>query len=584
MFIDTVPNRTSPPAILLREAYREGGKTRKRTLANLSKLPADLIAAIRAVLDGAHVVGPGEDGLQIARALPHGHVAAALGMVRKIALDRLLLSTATDRASRRHRDLVVALLIDRLIAPRSKLASVRGLNEDSASTSLGPALGLGPVAEREVYEALDWLGERQARIEAGLARRHLKGDTLVLYDVSSSYLEGRCCPLGQYGYSRDHRRDRPQIVYGLLCAADGCPVAVEVFAGNTADPATLGAQVAKLKRRFKLSRVVLVGDRGLITAARITEDLKPAGLDWITALRAPAIAKLAGDDGPLQLSLFDQRDMAEITSPDYPGERLIVCRNPLLAAERERKRVDLLAATERDLSRIADQVKRRRSGRRTAADIGLAVGALLDKHKMAKHIAIDIADGRFTWHRRDDAIAAEARLDGLYVIRTTVPADQLDTARAVQAYKDLARVERAFRSLKTAELEIRPIRHWKPSRVRAHVFLCLLAYHLEWHLRQAWKPLLFDDPEPETGRARRTSPVAKAEPSPAARIKRATRRTDQGLPVMGFTQLIGHLGTLTRNAVRVPLQGSHSFTAYPRPTPLQRKAFELIGIDPTRVQ
>lgn len=584
MFVDIVPNRSSPPAILLREAYREGGKARKRTLANLSKLPPELIAGIRALLDGAQVVGPGEDGFQIVRALPHGHVAAALGMLRKIALDRLLLSTAKDAASKRHRDLVLALLVDRLIAPRSKLASVRGLNEESAGSSLGPVLDLGPVAEGEVYAALDWLGDQQARVEAGLARRHLKGGTLVLYDVSSSYLEGRCCPLGRHGYSRDHRGDRLQIVYGLLCAADGCPTAIEVFDGNTGDPATLGAQVAKLKQRFKLSRVVLVGDRGLITAARIAEDLTPAGLDWITALRAPAIAKLASDDGPLQLSLFDQRDMAEITSPDYPGERLIVCRNPLLAAERGRKRAELLAATERDLTRIADQVRRRRPGRRSAAEIGLLVGAVLDKRKMAKHIAVDIADGRLTWRRREDAIAAEARLDGLYVIRTSVPAADLDTGQAVQAYKDLARVERAFRSLKTAGLEIRPIRHWKPSRVRAHVFLCLLAYHVEWHLRQAWKLLLFDDPEPETGRALRTSPVAKAEPSPAAQSKRTSRRTDAGLPVLGFTQLIGHLGTLTRNTVRVPLQGGHSFTAFAHPTDLQRKAFDLIAIDPARVQ
>ncbi len=532
MFIDAVPNRKSPPAILLREAYREGGRAKKRTLANLSKLPADLIAAIRAVLDGASVVGPGEDGFQIARALPHGHVAAALGMVRKIALDRLLLSTAKDAPSRRHRDLVVALLVDRLIAPRSKLASVRGLNDESAHTSLGAVLGLGAVAEHEVYEALDWLGAQQARVETGLARRHLKGGTLVLYDVSSSSLEGRCCPLGQHGYSRDHRPDRLQIVYGLLCATDGCPVAVEVFAGDTTDPATLAAQVSKLKERFALSRVVLAGDRGMITAARIAEDLTPAGLDWITALRAPAIAKLASAGGPLQLSLFDQRDMAEITSADYPGERLIVCRNPLLAAERGRTRADLLAVTERDLSRLADQVKRRRANRRTAAEIGLAVGAVLGKRTMAKHFAIDIADGRLTWRRRDDTVAAEARLDGFYVIRTNVPAEDLDTAQAVQAYKDLARVEWAFRSLKTSELEIRPIRHWKASRVRAHVFLCMLAYHVEWHLRQAWTPLLFDDPEPETGRALRASPVAPAEPSPAADIKRATRRTDEGLPVM----------------------------------------------------
>ena len=386
---------------------------------------------------------------------------------------------------------------------------------------------------------------------------------------------------------RESYRDGYKVKKRTLANLSSLPagkVAIEVFDGNTADPATLGAQVAKLKQRFRLSRVVLVGDRGMITAARIAEDLAPAGLDWITALRAPAIAKLAGDHGPLQLSLFDQRDMAEIASPDYPGERLIVCRNPLLAAERGRKRADLLAATERALTRIADQVKRRRSGRRSAGEIGLAVGAVLDTHRMAKHFAVDIADDRLTWQRRQDAIAAEARLDGLYVIRTNVPADQLDTAQAVQAYKDLARVERAFRSLKTAELEIRPIRHWKPSWVRAHVFLCLLAYHVEWHLRQAWKPLIFDVPEPETGRALRPSPVAKAVPSSAAEAKRASRRTDAGLPVMGFTLLLRHLSTLTRNTVRVPLQRGHSFTAYAHPTDLQRKAFQLIAVDPERAQ
>ena len=513
MFIDVVPNRSSPPAILLREAYREDGKAKKRTLANLSKLPPELIDGIGALIGGGKVVGLGEDGFQVVQALPHGHVAAGLGMVRKIALDRLLLSTAKDEASRRHRDLVVALLVDRLIEPRSKLASVRGLNPDSATNSLGPVLGLGAVAEQEVYEALDWLGAQQARVEAGLARRHLKDGTLVLYDVSSSYLEGRCCPLARFGYSRDHRSDRLQIVYGLLCAADGCPVAIEIFDGNTADPATLGAQVNRVKERFKLKRVVLVGDRGMITKARIEADLKPAGLDWITALRAPAIQALAADDGPLQLSLFDERDMAEITSPDYPGERLVVCRNPLLAAERSRKRGELLAATERDLTRIADQVRRRRKGRQTAAEIGIAVGAVLDRHKMAKHFAVEIADGRLSWRRLDDAITAEARLDGVYVIRSNVPADALDTAQLVQSYKDLARVELAFRTLKSGEPEIRPIRHWKAERVRAHVFLCLLAYHVLWHLRQAWTPLLFDDPDPRAARAQRRSPVAPAEPS-----------------------------------------------------------------------
>src|SRR6202789_3389083 len=363
MFIETVPNRDSPPAILLRESYRdEAGKSQKRTLANLSKLPASLIAGLKGLLQGGTVIGAGSEGLSIERSLPHGHVAAALGTLRKLALDRLLLSTAKDAATRRQRDLVVGLIVDRLVAPRSKLGFVRAVNGESANSSLGEVLGLGKVAEREVYDALDWLGEQQQRIETGLARRHLKDGTLVLYDVSSSYLEGRKCPLAHHGYSRDHRPDRLQIVYGLLCTREGLPVAVEVFDGNTADPATLSAQIAKLKRRFALERVVLVGDRGMLTSARIREDVRPAGFDWISCLRNGAIQELAAEQGPLQLSLFDERDLAEIEAPEqFPGERLIVCRNPLLAAERARKRNDLLAATERDLTRIAARIRARRA-------------------------------------------------------------------------------------------------------------------------------------------------------------------------------------------------------------------------------
>src|ERR1700757_4164205 len=354
MFIETVPNRDSPPAVLLRESYRdENGRAQKRTLANLSKLPGEVVAVLKAVLKGGTLIGTGPEELQIERSLPHGHVAAALGMIRKVALDRLILSTAKDAEARRYCDLVVAMMVDRLIAPRSKLGFVRAVDEETATTSLGEVLGLGKVKDREAYEALDWLLERQARIENGLARRHLRDGVLVLYDVSSSYFEGRCCPLSQHVYSRDHRGDRPQIVYGLLCTRDGLPVAVEVFDGNTADPATLGSQLSKLKQRFGLSRVVLVGDRGMITSARIEEDLKPAGLDWISCLRARAIQQLAAANGPLQLSLFDERDLAEISAPEqFPGERLIVCRNPQLAAERARKREDLLAATERDLALI----------------------------------------------------------------------------------------------------------------------------------------------------------------------------------------------------------------------------------------
>jgi len=586
MFIETVPNRSSPPAVLLRESYRDDrGRSQKRTLANLSKLPGDIIDALKALLKGGTVIGTGPGELEIERSLPHGHVAAALKMIRKIALDRLILSTVKDAASRRYCDLVVAMMVDRLIAPRSKLGFVRAVDEETAASSLGAVLDLGGVKEHEAYEALDWLIERQSRIENGLARRHLKDGVLVLYDVTSSYFEGRCCPLACYGHSRDHRDDRPQIVYGLLCTREGLPVAVEVFDGNTADPSTLSVQVAKVKDRFAISHVVLVGDRGMITSARIGNDLKPAGLDWITCLRAPAIKALAGENGPLQLSLFDERDLAEISAPElYPGERLIVCRNRDLAAERARKREDLLAATERALARVEALIRRRNSPLRSAAEIGLAVGAVVDSRKMAKHFAIEIGEGHLSFKRRRDRIIEEARLDGIYVIRTNVPAEHLDASETVQVYKDLSRVERAFRSLKTVDLEIRPIRHWTAPRVRAHVFLCMLAYHVEWHLRQALAPLLFHDTDLATARAERASPVAKTEPSEAVKSKKATKRSADGQRVMSFADLIAHLGTLVRNTMRVPSRPKHRFTLYSTPTALQEAAFKLLDLDPICVQ
>ena len=591
MFIETVPNRTSPPAILLRESYRdEAGKAQKRTLANLSKLPASLIAGLKGLLKGGVAIptalgAASEDGLRIERSLPHGHVAAGLGMLRKIKLDRLLLSTAKDEHSRRCRDLAVGLIVDRLLASRSKLGFVRAINGQTASSSLGEVLSLGAVAEREVYSALDWLLEQQPRVESALARRHLKNGTLVLYDVSSSYLEGRKCPLAQHGYSRDHRPDRLQIVYGLLCTREGLPVAVEVFDGDTADPATLATQIKKLRQRFALERVVLVGDRGMLTSARIREEVEPAGLDWISCLRSDAIQKLASDDGPLQLSLFDERDLAEIAAPEqFPGERLIVCRNPLLAQERARKREALLTATERDLARVAARVRAKRNPLRGSAEIGRAVGAVVGKHKVAKHFEIEIGEAQLAYRRKPDAIAREARLDGVYVVRTSVPATALDADETVQAYKDLARVERAFRCLKTVDLEIRPIRHWTAERVRAHVFLCMLAYHVEWHLRRALASLLFHDTDIAAARAERSSPVAKTEPSPTAKTKKATKRNPAGQPVMDFADLIAHLGTLARNTVTTNLQKGHRFTLHTRPTAIQETAFQLLEIDPARVQ
>lgn len=523
MYIDVVPNRNSPPAILLRESYRVDGKVKKRTLLNLTDWPPDLVEGFRALLKGGTALPPGQDAIVIKRSLPHGHVAAVLGMLRKIGLDRLL--GPVGNAANRCRDLVVAMIVARLIAPLSKLATAKALDPITAASSLGEVLGLGPVDEDELYTALDWLLERQPQVEAALARRHLKDGTLVLYDVSSSYLEGRCCPLAQFGFNRDGKRGKLQIVYGLLCAPDGCPVAIEVFEGSTGDPTTLAAQIDKLKQRFALSHVVLVGDRGMITQARIEEDIKPAGLDWITALRAPQIRALV-DSGILQLSLFDERDLASITADDYPGERLIVCRNPELAVARRRKREDLLTATERHLAEIQNRVRRTEKPLRGTAKIALKAGAVVGKYKMAKHFTLTITDADFSFARKQDAIDAEARLDGIYVVRTNLKAPSLDDSATVRAYKSLAQVERAIRSIKTVDLHIRPIFHWTPPRVRAHVFLCMLAYHVEWHLRQRLAPMLYDDAEKATAEAR--EPVwslrRNARPRPSPNKPMARRR------------------------------------------------------------
>ena len=576
MYIESVPNRGSPPAILLRESFREDGKVKKRTLLNLSDWPQDRIAGFKMLLKGGTVIPSDQQAITIIRSLPHGHVAAALGTARKIGLDRLL-----GPDGNRCRDLVLALVVSRLLEPGSKLAAARALSPDTASSSLGQQLGLGPVDEDELYTALDWLAVRQPAIETALAKDHLAGGTLVLYDVSSSYMEGRCCPLAQYGYNRDGKCGKLQIVYGLLCAADGCPVAIEVFDGSTADPMTLTSQVTKLKDRFGLNHVVLVGDRGMITRARITEDLSVAGLDWITALRAPAI-KILRDAGALQMSLFDERDMAAITSPDFPGERLIVCRNRALAAERARRREDLLAATERELARLAAAVARQRQPLRGAAAIGLKVGAVLDKHKMAKHFTLDIADSRFGFARKTEEIAAEAALDGIYVVRTSLPATVLDDDATVRNYKSLSLVERAFRCLKSVDLQIRPVYHWLADRVRAHVFLCMLAYYLEWHMRRRLAPMLYDDTDKDAAEAQRASVVAKAERSPAAVTKQTTGRTEDGLPVHSLRTLLADLATLTRNTLMTAIDPERSFTLSARPTALQQKALNLLGLARTQ--
>jgi transposase len=469
------------------------------------------------------------------------------------------------------------MIVARVIEPASKLATARQLDAATATSSLGPLLALEAVSEQELYAALDWLLSRQSQIEQKLARRHLSDGTLVLYDVTSTYFEGRTCPLAQYGHSRDDKSDKLQIVFGLLCASNGCPVAVEVFEGNVADPSTLAGQVEKLKQRFRLKNIAVVGDRGMITAARIETLLKPAGLDWITALRAGSIKALLERDA-FQLSLFDERDLAEVSSPEFPGERLIVCRNPLLAAERARKRQDLLAATEADLLKVAKSVTRKRNPLRGADQIGLAAGAVLNRHKMAKHFALTITDSHFSFAREVDSIDAEGKLDGFYVIRTNLAQDALAATDVVRSYKDLSHVERAFRSIKAVDLHIRPIHHRLSDRVRAHVLLCMLAYHLEWHMRQALAPILFDDHQRAVAATARSSIVASAQRSNAARRKAATKRTDDDLPVHSFQSLLAELATFTRNSMTVSAAPQDVFLLYPQHTLLQQRAFELLAV------
>jgi transposase len=575
MYVERVPNRNSPPAILLRESYREGDKIRKRTLANLSDWPAAKIEALRCVLRGDAVAPTNQNGLLLRRSLPHGHVAAVLGILRKLGLDELL--SQGGRQPRRSVALCVAMITARVIDPASKLATARELDSETANHSLGALLELGAVDEQALYEALDWLIAQQERLESALARRHLKNGTLVLYDVTSSYFEGRSCELAKYGYNRDGKAGKLQIVFGLLCTAEGCPIAVEVFDGNIGDPATLACQVNKLKERFALERVVLIGDRGMITQARLEETVKPAGLDWITALRAPAIRGLV-ETGIIQLSLFDERDLAEITAPDYPGERLVVCRNPLLAEERARKRRELLDSTEKKLAAIALRVRRAKRPLRGKDKIALAVGRVIDHYKMAKHFTLTIADDDVMFTRSAAQIDAEAALDGVYVLRTSLKPEMLDAAATVKAYKDLSRVERAFRSLKSVDIEVRPIHHRRADRVRAHVVLCMLAYYVEWHMRQVLKPILFDDHNKAEADAARTSIVAKAKRSNAAMRKAFTKRTDDGLPVHSFRSLLGDLATVTRNTMAMAASPDATFVIYPQFTSLQARAFELLAV------
>jgi len=574
MYIESIPNRKSPPCILLREDHREGRKVVKKTLANLTKWPRHVVEGLRVLIKGGAVAELDKESFGITRSVPHGHVAVVLGVLRRLGLHQLIGS----RSSRK-RDLVVAMIAARVIDPRSKLATVRGLRRETLFNSLGQECRLDAVDEDELYEAMDWLVDRQGRIEEKLASRHLQEGTFVLYDLTSTWYEGRTCSLAKPGHSRDKKKGKLQIEFGLLCDIQGRPVAVEVFDGNTGDPATVSSQIQKIRERFNLKRVVVVGDRGMLTEARIREEFKGVeGLDWISALRGPAIKKLL-ENKDFTPSLFDDRDMAEITSPDYPGERLMVCRNPLLAEDRRRTRAELLVATEKKLlDPIVKATRRKNKPLRGKKEIALRVGRDVNRYKMRKHFKLTITHANFKYERKEEQIKAEALLDGFYVVRTSVSAETITAEDTVSTYKRLSVVERAFRCIKTVDINVRPIFHRLAKRVRAHIFLCTLAYYVEWEMRRLPAPVLFDDQDRESAEQQRSSVVAPAQRSETAKDKASSKHTAEGVPVHSFRTLLKDLATITRNQIQPNLPDAPSFEKIAQPTRTQKEALDLLGI------
>lgn len=577
MYIDEIPNRKSPPAILLRESYRENGKTKKRTLANLSCLPTGVVEGLKILLKGGIAVSSAEEALVIERSLPHGHVAAVLGMARACGAEGWF-----KRAPAQMRSILLALLVARIISPGSKLSTYQSLQEASATHSLSAVLGLEKVALKELYKALDWLSQAQETIEKTLTKKHVTGTSLLLYDMTSTWVTGNCCQLAAHGYSRDGKKDEPQIVFGLICSSEGCPIAVEVFSGNTADSSTLAPQVTKLKERYGIENIAWVADRGMITQSRINDLLRPSRIDWISSLRAQQIRKLAQEKGPFQPSLFDERNFMEFTSEEFPGERLIVCHNPFVAKERADNRETLLKATEKELDKIIQATQRTLKPLKGEKAIALRVGHVINHYKMEKHFDIEITNSSFSYKRNEKGISNEAALDGYYVIRTSLSEENTSAQAAIAAYKNLSSVERAFRSLKTVDLEVRPLFHWKSNRVRAHVFLCMLAYYIQWHMREKLKPMLFDDEHLEEKHENGSSPVTQAQRSSEAKTKDASKQSADGLPVLSFRLLLKHLATLSLNICHIPLSPNNPNTKIfttTRPTFLQEKAASLLNIN-----
>ncbi len=573
MYIERVPNRNSPPAVLLRESYREGSKVRKRTLANLSKLPDTAVDGLQVLLKGGAAIESLPEAFKIIRSRPHGHVAAVLGSLKNLGLHQLI-----NEENTRERRLVLAMIVARIIDPRSKLATARGLSDETCFSSLGEMLGLVGADEDELYEAMDWLLKRQETIEKSLAAKHLESGTLVLYDVSSSYFEGKTCPLAQYGYNRDGKKGKLQIVFGLLCNSIGCPIAVEVFKGNTSDTTTLTNQIEKVRTRFGIQQVVWVGDRGMITSTRIQQDLKKQqNIDWISALRSTQIRSLVETES-IQLSLFDEQNIAEISSPDYPQERLIACRNPILAADRASTREELLKATEKELDKIVAATTRQKRRLKGESNIGLKVGQVLNRYNVGKHFNIDIKADSFAYKRNNETIEREAVLDGLYVIRTSVKPEILSEVETVKAYKSLSQVEQAFRSFKTVDLKIRPIYHHTTERVKAHIFLCMLAYYVEWHMRSLLAPILFNEDDWSAAQLKQKSVVAAVK-SDKAEAKARKKRTEDDLPVHSFQTLLADLGTIVKNQIQSTMAGGNFiFDKMTELTRVQQRALNLLGV------